>query len=339
MTRNLTSPDPLDYNFTLGKTFPMIWAEYILSPDSQIQHNYVGSFDIFLLSNGRTRISTTSPIEMMLHGYFMWVSWTLLSLVMLATNRWFSYLSDKMLICHTISGLSVLIFTIAGAALAMNYNDFVFSTWHTIFGWVVVVVLCLVSLLGMAALRFKMMSKGDTKMTKTFRKVHKAIALFVQLLAIVATTLGMSEYFSYHKDTPDSSLMVPLSLSFTIILFVGNEIYYQYWRRLEDPFIIEEFYPVITSDEFEERVRNGEKLVILDNLVLDITDFLKMHPGGSFLLQQTIGRDVSKFFYGGYALDGNSNDPSTPNQRHAHTNVARRIANRLVIALIDNRDI
>ena len=140
-------------------------------------------------------------------------------------------------------------------------------------------------------------------------------------------------------DDPDASLMVPLSLSFTVIMFVGNEIYYQYWKRREDPFIIEDFYPVITADEFEDRVKKGEKLVILDNLVLDIAEFIKMHPGGAFLLEGTYGRDISKFFYGGYALDGNSNDPSAPNCRHSHTNVARRIANRLVIALIDNRDV
>ena len=73
--------------------------------------------------------------------------------------------------------------------------------------------------------------------------------------------------------------------------------------------------------------------------MLDIAEFIKMHPGGAFLLEQTYGRDISKFFYGGYALDGNSNDPNTPNTRHAHTNVARRIANRMVIAIIDNRDI
>ena len=74
-------------------------------------------------------------------------------------------------------------------------------------------------------------------------------------MAVIATTLGLSDYFSYHMDDPDASLMVPLSLSFTIILLVGNECYYQYWKMREDPFIIEDFYPVISSDEFEARVK------------------------------------------------------------------------------------
>ena len=116
---------------------------------------------------------------MTLHGYFMWTSWVLFSLVMLATNRWFFYLSNKMLFCHVISGLIVTILTVVAAALATNYNDFIISTWHTIFGWVVVVTVCVVSLGGMLALRFKMMAKGDTKMTMMIRKVHKTAALTV----------------------------------------------------------------------------------------------------------------------------------------------------------------
>ena len=45
--------------------------------------------------------------------------------------------------------------------------------------------------------------------------------------------------------------------------------------------------------------------MILDDLVLDIENYMDNHPGGRFLLEHNIGRDISKFFYGGYALDGN----------------------------------
>lgn len=66
---------------------------------------------------------------------------------------------------------------------------------------------------------------------------------------------------------------------------------------------------MITEEEFEERVKLGEKLVILDDMVLDISTFAYCHPGGDFLINHNIGRDVSKFFYGSYALDGNHNNP------------------------------
>jgi len=107
---------------------------------------------------------------------------------------------------------------------------------------------------------------------------------------------------------------------------------YQWTWRQEDAFK----YPEITisEEEFAQRVKEGEKLVILDNMVLDIGSYAYAHPGGAFLLEHNIGRDISKFVYGAYALDGNGNDPSGETERHAHSNIARKIANRHAVAAL-----
>jgi len=52
------------------------------------------------------------------------------------------------------------------------------------------------------------------------------------------------------------------------------------------------------------------------------------------LTEYTVGRDVSKFFYGGHALDGNSNRPEDQTPRAYHTNIARIIACDLAIAVL-----
>ena len=75
-------------------------------------------------------------------------------------------------------------------------------------------------------------------------------------------------------------------------------------------------------------------LVILDDMVLNIRNFAYCHPGGEFLLVHNVGRDVSKFFYGSYALDGNHNNPAGRNNRWAHSNIARKIANRHCIGAL-----
>ena len=49
----------------------------------------------------------------------------------------------------------------------------------------------------------------------------------------------------------------------------------------------------------------GQKFVILDEMVVDIAGYMNHHPGGKFVLQQNVGRDISKFFYGGYCLEDN----------------------------------
>lgn len=87
---------------------------------------------------------------------------------------------------------------------------------------------------------------------------------------------------------------------------------------------------VMSIPEFEIRIKNGEKLAILDDMVLDLTQFLDNHPGGKFSLAQNIGRDISKFFYGGYSLE---NQMKVDN--HVHSNDARKVVNTLIVGKLE----
>ena len=77
----------------------------------------------------------------------------------------------------------------------------------------------------------------------------------------------------------------------------------------------------------------GCKLVLLDDLVLDIRSYMNSHPGGKFLLKHNIGRDVSKFFHGGHTLE-NINYVNT----HTHSALAKKVANKLAIARLVTDD-
>ncbi len=55
----------------------------------------------------------------------------------------------------------------------------------------------------------------------------------------------------------------------------------------------------MTQNDFNELVADGHKLVILDELVLDVGSWVSRHPGGPFVIKQNIGRDISKYFHGG----------------------------------------
>ena len=58
---------------------------------------------------------------------------------------------------------------------------------------------------------------------------------------------------------------------------------------------------------------------------------MQHHPGGRFALRHNIGRDISKFFYGGYSLEGNL-ERTKPPSGHVHSNLARMIVQDLVVA-------
>ena len=65
-------------------------------------------------------------------------------------------------------------------------------------------------------------------------------------------------------------------------------------------------------------------------MVLDIGDYIPRHSGGRFSLEANIGRDVSKYFYGGYSLEN-----IMPVKPHTHSNDARRLVDKYVIAYLE----
>ena len=73
-------------------------------------------------------------------------------------------------------------------------------------------------------------------------------------------------------------------------------------------------------------------MVVLDDLVLDVTKFANSHPGGRFLIEKNRGKDISKFFHGGYNYE-----PNDGGWEHAHTNYARTIVSDLIIARLEQR--
>ena len=114
------------------------------------------------------------------------------------------------------------------------------------------------------------------------------------------------------------------------------ELIHQVGRRKEIPFDAGRADGVLISrDQFEMMVSRGKKLVIVDDMVVDVEEFIDVHPGGKFSLGHNIGRDVSKYFHGGYSLENIQGVP-----HHTHSNDARRIVNSLVIGrLIDEAPI
>ena len=88
---------------------------------------------------------------------------------------------------------------------------------------------------------------------------------------------------------------------------------------------------LISSAEFNALLAQGRRLAILEDMVLDLEGYENLHPGGTFLIEHNIGKDVSKYFYGGYSLE-----PSKVVHGHAHSQNARRIVNDLAIGVYVN---
>jgi hypothetical protein len=109
---------------------------------------------------------------------------------------------------------------------------------------------------------------------------------------------------------------------FFLLMVLLLEIHHRY-RKWHCYDAYAEPHIIMCVEEFAERVENGQQLVVLDDLVLDVSRYKRYHPGGQFTIQQCIGRDVSKFFYGGYSLENKNRTTYSYN----HSNIARLVVN------------
>ena len=97
---------------------------------------------------------------------------------------------------------------------------------------------------------------------------------------------------------------------------------------------------IYTPDTVERDVAAGASLCVLDNLVLDlhktnipIFTYDKIHPGGKFILWKNYGRDISKFFYGGYSM-------VNPGMKaHTHSFAALKISKSLIVGVLEDQDL
>lgn len=218
---------------------------------------------------------------------------------------------------------------------------------HTRAGWAVVLIFFGFNLTGFAAFLAKKIFKWNSKKIRLIRWVHRLISYGMYGLTTYTIYTGIDEHIDYLKGEGtledhnyglkiynDWERICVFQMFLSIFIIVIGEGIYRYNSMSEDLNITPKLKELIDEETLERRVRSGEKLVVLDDMVLDIGAFSYHHPGGQFLLDYNIGRDVSKFFYGSYALDGNNSKPGQPNERHAHTNIARKWANNLAVAAL-----
>jgi len=236
--------------------------------------------------------------------------------------------------------------TVFGAMIQLIRHGMHFSGPHHIIGTLMLFGILPLSLSGAHAYRTKENTEWSTAKIKMVRKVHRRLALLFWLLSLVALTSGLNVYAK--RRNTKWAMLAPLNLFAMLLITFGFEARFRWQRKQEDPLappkkglsqnqlpaLNENASIPISEKEFEARVGKKEQLCILDDLVLNLSSYAFSHPGGAFTINYLVGRDISKFFYGSYALDGNNNDPASKTPSHAHSNIARKIANRHVVGYL-----
>jgi len=81
--------------------------------------------------------------------------------------------------------------------------------------------------------------------------------------------------------------------------------------------------PIVSKDVFNELLREGYKLVIVSEIVHDVTEFMGEHPGGKAILENMVGKDATRQFNGGV---------------YEHSNGAHNLLSQMRIGRIANAE-
>ncbi|CAN0507965.1 unnamed protein product, partial [Ectocarpus sp. 8 AP-2014] len=92
--------------------------------------------------------------------------------------------------------------------------------------------------------------------------------------------------------------------------------------------------PVYSVAAFNDKVLSGQTWLVVDEAVLDVSDFAQRHPGGKRLIFNVLGTDVTMELLG----QDNSVGHAMSFPPHAHTGRAWRIIRSLVVGYIEEED-
>ena len=158
---------------------------------------------------------------------------------------------------------------------------------HSWFAYPTFYLVTFITFLGMLSRVLMIGCKWNTKFIIGFKILHVTISYAIILCGNVAVFTGIVLYRTSRESKNPTGVALEW-INIGIIIFIGliSEFLYQARLNKEDPFVVKGsdklLQKPITQEEFENRVKNGEKLVVLDDLVLDVSIYMYDHPAGCF---------------------------------------------------------
>lgn len=143
-------------------------------------------------------------------------------------------------------------------------------------------------------------------------KIHRYSGYVMLLLGNFTVSSGIVNYFEFMLLGDSRKILGQVNLvTFFAFVIMFEAIYrlrnkYSRGKIVTPPVqAVDGASGKITSfspEEIDKQVQAGKQLVVFDNLVLNLNGYERIHPGGKFTLTHNYGRDISKFFFGGYNL-------------------------------------
>ena len=99
-------------------------------------------------------------------------------------------------------------------------------------------------------------------------------------------------------------------------------------KSKEKGVIVKPEIPTISQFQFNNMIKAGKKLVLFNNFVVNVENFMDEHPGTRFVISHNIGKEIGKYFYGAYSLE----QDVAP---YTHSSYAASLIKRLTVGKLE----
>ena len=328
VSRSLNTGDAQDYSIPDGRT-NMIYA---YGSGTTIGYHGNGNYGALAINvDSANRVVTIeggtidySTDNALIHGLILYMAWGLLSVLLIISGRYSKYFYFLRTYVHGIIGLLTLILTVI-AILGFGESDRPresinkLGNSHVKLGRAVVYWMIVAAVMGIATKASDYFSKHKTYMSYYLRYIHLTLTWLLIIYSQIVLLSGM-HYF----DSPVTYLFY-IHLALMVFLLICSEFIFRFKLIWKYNMIVEfedKDLPIMTEEEF---IKSKDKLAIFENYVIKISGYFFDHPGGKYVLQECVGKDIGKYLNGSYSMESNMSP-------HTHSVIAYKILQKLAVA-------
>jgi hypothetical protein len=256
-----------------------------------------------------------------LHGISMYLTWSVLTFIVLVSGRYMKHLYNFRMILHATVGTLITANTVIISVLSLTRykSEGGMTMAHKPIGIIVLIISILQFMGGITVRQTNAILKWKSKYALFSKLGHQVLGLLLILISNFQVVSGLVNYESSIKN------LIYLHFAIYLIILVIMEIFFRYRFTYKGKGLVrKQNVPEYSQIQLNKMIKEGRKLVLFNDYIVDVEFFLEEHPGTSFVLTENIGRDIGKYFYG-------SNSVEHDMKSHAHSSYASLIIERLTI--------
>ncbi|CAG9319913.1 unnamed protein product [Blepharisma stoltei] len=302
-TRLLDTGDIWDTVIIPGRSININWAYRTKNSGKFDEHNGYSQGKINFAKNIEDETFTSLSSEktgLSLHALAMTAFWLIVAPISIMVARYCKHLRCWYF-CHLIGFSIVILGTIISASLTYKIHtvSYIQTTskprYHSRLG---LILTCLVMGQGILGLLCKILQIKFSVygMIAHARRAHKAVGYGMLIVGLINCAFGFDIY--------SSSGVYFAGLAIMLVIMLIFELRHQlaFWKP---SFLCLKTLPDMTHQEAMEKINNeGLKIMFYEDLVMNVGKFITSHPGGAFMLRDTIGEDAGKYMIGCSNING-----------------------------------